>query len=56
VIIAGGGASGLATAIALRKAVMLAACLQRAGGGSEQAALREYMFRRQARTTRVPAD
>src|SRR5271165_6464849 len=33
---------------------MLAACLQRAdGGGNEQAALREYMFRRQARTTRM---
>jgi salicylate hydroxylase len=32
---------------------MLAACLRRAGRGNEGAALREYVFRRQARTTRM---
>ncbi|MGH3246568.1 MAG: hypothetical protein ACRDOI_10210, partial [Trebonia sp.] len=32
---------------------MLAACLRRAGTGNERAALREYVSRRQARTTRM---
>jgi salicylate hydroxylase len=45
--------AGQGAGMALEDAVMLAACLQRAGGGNEQAALREYMFRRQARTTRM---
>src|ERR1700757_5407123 len=39
--------------MALEDAVMLAACLRRAGAGNEQAALREYVFRRKARTTRM---
>jgi 2-polyprenyl-6-methoxyphenol hydroxylase-like FAD-dependent oxidoreductase len=38
--------------MALEDAVMLAACLRRAGEGNERAALREYAFRRQPRTTR----
>ncbi|MGH3294471.1 MAG: alpha/beta hydrolase fold domain-containing protein, partial [Trebonia sp.] len=38
---------------ALEDAVMLAACLKRAGPGNERAALREYVFRRKARTTRM---
>jgi salicylate hydroxylase len=45
--------AGQGAGMALEDAVMLAACLQRAGTGNEQAALREYMFRRQARTTRM---
>ena len=39
--------------MALEDAVMLAACLRRAGPGNEQAALREYAFRRQPRTARM---
>jgi len=45
--------AGQGAGMALEDAVMLAACLQRAGPGNEQAALREYMFRRQARTRRM---
>lgn len=45
--------AGQGAGMALEDTVMLAACLQRAGAGNEQAALREYMFRRQARTTRM---
>jgi salicylate hydroxylase len=45
--------AGQGAGMALEDAVMLAACLQRAGTGNEQAALREYAFRRQARTTRM---
>ena len=45
--------AGQGAGMALEDAVMLAACLRRAGAGNEQAALREYMFRRQARTTRM---
>ena len=45
--------AGQGAGMALEDAVMLAACLQRAGTGNEQAALREYVFRRQARTTRM---
>ena len=39
--------------MALEDAVMLAACLRRAGPGNEPAALREYAFRRQPRTARM---
>ena len=39
--------------MALEDAVMLAACLRRAGPGDEPAALREYAFRRQPRTARM---
>lgn len=45
--------AGQGAGMALEDAVMLAACLQRAGTGNEQAALREYTFRRQARTRRM---
>jgi salicylate hydroxylase len=45
--------AGQGAGMALEDAVMLAACLRRAGTGNEQGALREYMFRRQARTTRM---
>jgi salicylate hydroxylase len=45
--------AGQGAGMALEDAVMLAACLQRAGTGNEQAALREYVSRRQARTTRM---
>jgi salicylate hydroxylase len=45
--------AGQGAGMALEDAVMLAACLQRAGAGNERAALREYVFRRQARTTRM---
>ena len=45
--------AGQGAGMALENAVMLAACLQRAGTGNEHAALREYTFRRQARTTRM---
>jgi len=45
--------AGQGAGMALEDAVMLAACLERAGAGNEQAALREYTFRRQARTTRM---
>ena len=45
--------AGQGAGMALEDAVMLAACLQRAGTGNERAALREYAFRRQARTTRM---
>jgi len=45
--------AGQGAGMALEDAVMLAACLQRAGTGNEQAALREYTFRRQSRSTRM---
>jgi salicylate hydroxylase len=45
--------AGQGAGMALEDAVMLAACLQRAGPGNEPAALREYVFRRKARTTRM---
>jgi salicylate hydroxylase len=45
--------AGQGAGMALEDAVMLAACLRRAGEGNEQAALREYTFRRKARTTRM---
>jgi salicylate hydroxylase len=45
--------AGQGAGMALEDAVMLAACLRRAGTGNEQAALREYEFRRQARTRRM---
>ncbi len=45
--------AGQGAGMALEDAVMLAACLGRAGTGNEQAALREYAFRRQPRTTRM---
>ena len=45
--------AGQGAGMALEDAVMLAACLQRAGAGNERAALREYAFRRKARTTRM---
>jgi salicylate hydroxylase len=45
--------AGQGAGMALEDAVMLAACLRRAGAGNERAALREYAFRRQARTTRM---
>jgi salicylate hydroxylase len=45
--------AGQGAGMALEDAVMLAACLRRAGRGNEGAALREYVFRRQARTTRM---
>ena len=45
--------AGQGAGMALEDAVMLAACLRRAGAGNELAALREYVFRRQARTKRM---
>jgi len=45
--------AGQGAGMALEDAVMLAACLRRAGAGNESAALREYVFRRKARTTRM---
>jgi salicylate hydroxylase len=45
--------AGQGAGMALEDAVMLAACLRRAGAGNEQAALREYVHRRRARTTRM---
>jgi salicylate hydroxylase len=45
--------AGQGAGMALEDAVMLAACLRRAGAGNERAALREYAFRRQPRTTRM---
>jgi 2-polyprenyl-6-methoxyphenol hydroxylase-like FAD-dependent oxidoreductase len=42
--------AGQGAGMALEDAVMLAACLQRAGAGNERAALREYAFRRQPRS------
>jgi 2-polyprenyl-6-methoxyphenol hydroxylase-like FAD-dependent oxidoreductase/acetyl esterase/lipase len=45
--------AGQGAGMALEDAVMLAACLKRAGPGNERAALREYVFRRKARTTRM---
>jgi salicylate hydroxylase len=45
--------AGQGAGMALEDAVMLAACLQRAGTGNEPAALREYVYRRKARTTRM---
>ncbi len=45
--------AGQGAGMALEDAVMLAACLRRAGTGNERAALREYEFRRQPRTKRM---
>ena len=45
--------AGQGAGMALEDAIMLAACLRRAGAGNERAALREYVFRRQPRTTRM---
>jgi 2-polyprenyl-6-methoxyphenol hydroxylase-like FAD-dependent oxidoreductase/acetyl esterase/lipase len=45
--------AGQGAGMALEDAVMLAACLRRAGAGNERAGLREYTSRRQARTTRM---
>jgi salicylate hydroxylase len=45
--------AGQGAGMALEDAVMLAACLRRAGTGNERGALREYAFRRQPRTTRM---
>jgi salicylate hydroxylase len=45
--------AGQGAGMALEDAVMLAACLRRAGTGNERAALREYVFRRQSRTKRM---
>jgi salicylate hydroxylase len=45
--------AGQGAGMALEDAVMLAACLRRAGAGNERAALREYTVRRKARTTRM---
>ena len=45
--------AGQGAGMALEDAVMLAACLRRAGAGHEPAALREYAFRRRPRTTRM---
>ncbi|HEY1669079.1 MAG TPA: FAD-dependent monooxygenase [Trebonia sp.] len=45
--------AGQGAGMALEDAVMLAACLRRAGTGNERAALREYEFRRQSRTRRM---
>jgi salicylate hydroxylase len=45
--------AGQGAGMALEDAVMLAACLQRAGAGNGQAALREYALRRRPRTTRM---
>ncbi|MGH3206335.1 MAG: alpha/beta hydrolase fold domain-containing protein [Trebonia sp.] len=45
--------AGQGAGMALEDAVMLAACLQRAGTGNERAGLREYEFRRQPRTRRM---
>lgn len=39
--------------MALEDAVMLAACLRRAGAGDSRSALREYALRRKARTSRM---
>ena len=45
--------AGQGAGMALEDAVMLAACLRRAGPGHERAGLREYVSRREARTTRM---
>ena len=45
--------AGQGAGMALEDAVMLAACLKRAGAGNERAALRQYVSRRHARTTRM---
>jgi salicylate hydroxylase len=45
--------AGQGAGMALEDAVMLAACLERAGAGNAPAALREYQYRRQARTRRM---
>ena len=45
--------AGQGAGMALEDAVMLAACLRRAGPGNEPAVLREYAFRRQPRTARM---
>jgi salicylate hydroxylase len=45
--------AGQGAGMALEDAVMLAACLRRAGAGNGRAALREYAFRRRPRTTRM---
>ena len=45
--------AGQGAGMALEDAVMLAACLERAGAGNVPAALSEYQYRRQARTTRM---
>jgi 2-polyprenyl-6-methoxyphenol hydroxylase-like FAD-dependent oxidoreductase/acetyl esterase/lipase len=45
--------AGQGAGMALEDAVMLAACLRRAGPGNEPAALREYASRRQPRTARM---
>jgi salicylate hydroxylase len=45
--------AGQGAGMALEDAVMLAACLRRAGPGNERAAVREYAFRRQPRTARM---
>jgi salicylate hydroxylase len=45
--------AGQGAGMALEDAVMLAACLRRAGPGNEPAALREYAFRRRPRTARM---
>ena len=45
--------AGQGAGMALEDAVMLAACLRRAGPGNERAGLREYVFRRQPRTARM---
>jgi salicylate hydroxylase len=45
--------AGQGAGMALEDAVMLAACLRRAGAGNERAALREYESRRQPRTRRM---
>ncbi|HLH81831.1 MAG TPA: alpha/beta hydrolase fold domain-containing protein [Trebonia sp.] len=45
--------AGQGAGMALEDAVMLAACLRRAGAGNEKAALREYTFRRKERTARM---
>ena len=45
--------AGQGAGMALEDAVMLAACLQRAGAGNGRAALREYAFRRKPRTARM---
>jgi salicylate hydroxylase len=45
--------AGQGAGMALEDAVMLAACLRRAGPGHEPDAVREYVFRRKPRTTRM---
>jgi salicylate hydroxylase len=45
--------AGQGAGMALEDAVMLAACLRRAGPGNVRAAVREYAFRRQPRTARM---